>query len=386
MISEIKTFVKYLLFWVIDGLVDSAKKDHKNRLLLIRMDAIGDYVLFRNFIEALVEDEKFRNHKVTLLGNAAWESIAESLDNELLESFIWVNKRKFERNPVYRFRMLREICSKAYDVVINPVYSREFFSQDLVVAKVTSDHKIGSRGNFSNYFEWQKNIASRNYTKLISNSSRNLFEFDRNKEFFEKLLNRRISLKKPTIIPHKSWQAISLPENYAVLFIGASRRFKKWPVSKYAEVAEHLQEKLRLAIVVCGGPDDEAEAQNFDKYYKGAFIDLVGKTTLLELMGVLSKANLLISNETSAPHFAVALDVPNIFVISNGNHYGRFSPYPTDVTEDYHAVFPPELTNQLEGFDIDNSPKGFESKLVVSDIKTESVIEEIEKRYKKPAV
>jgi len=95
----------------------------KKSLLIIRLDAIGDYVLFRNYIEVLKNSEKYKDYKITLVGNIAWKSIAEELDSKYIDNFIWTDREKFEKNFIYRYKKLKKISSKGYDVVINPTYS-----------------------------------------------------------------------------------------------------------------------------------------------------------------------------------------------------------------------------------------------------------------------
>ena len=53
-------------------------------------------------------------------------------------------------------------------------------------------------------------------------------------------------------------------------------------------------------------------------------------TNLAELAELLRSAELLISNETSAVHIAVAVSTPSVCVLGGG-HYGRFMPYPSDI-------------------------------------------------------
>lgn len=368
---------------MLDLMVPSAKKKEDKSLLIIRMDAIGDYVLFRNFLRILARDEHYFNHNITLVGNKAWKPIAEELDADFVKKFIWVDVKKFGKNLIYRYKVLREICSRAYDVVINPVYSREFISQDLVVRKLSADWKIGNSGDYANYYNWQTKISDHYYTDIIPAEDGNKFEFSRNKEFFEKLLDKKIDLQKPIVEPNSKWNKKALPNRFALLFIGASQPFKKWPIANFSEVASALQTTYGLEIVICGGPDDQEEATLFKHHFKGRYINLVGKTTLLELMGTINQADLMISNETAAPHFAVALDIPYTFVLSNGNHFGRFAPYPKSITPNYYSIFPSELGDELEGFDLHNSPRGFESNLSISDISVESVLKKIEKNFNK---
>ena len=79
--SAVVLYFKSLVAFV-DLFVFPNSKIKTGSLLLIRLDSIGDYVLFRNFIRELKTSEKYKNHHITLLGNASWKAVAEKLDAE----------------------------------------------------------------------------------------------------------------------------------------------------------------------------------------------------------------------------------------------------------------------------------------------------------------
>ncbi len=86
--------------------------------MIIRFDAIGDYILFRNFIEVLKKSEKYRDYKITLLGNNAWKSLSKELDSEFVDEFIWLDRNKFHKDFLYRYKKLKEITACGYEVVM----------------------------------------------------------------------------------------------------------------------------------------------------------------------------------------------------------------------------------------------------------------------------
>jgi ADP-heptose:LPS heptosyltransferase len=380
-IKKFLSLIRLLTVKFIDLVIASVgKKQVDNKLLLIRLDAIGDYVLFRNFIAELKRSEKYGNHKITLVGNQAWSSLAETLDAEFIERFIWLDRQKLIRNPVYRVKKLLEIRAIGFDVVISPVFSREFLLADSIVQVVSAKEKIGSVGDLSNIKAWQKRISNKWYTRLVTANQDLMFEFDRNKEFFRNLLGRPIDFYKPMINKHllPDISRFYLPDSFAVIFIGASASFRKWPIDRFAELANHLYKRYKLSVVLCGGPGDREDLLTFKESCSVPFIDLVGQTTLVELVAVLSKAVVLVSNETSAPHFAVAVDVKTIFVVSNGNHFGRFTPYPVTVFEQYHVVFHPAIKNRLLDFEGLCRDYGFGSVLPIQDIDVLSLLTKID--------
>ena len=63
------------------------------RVLIVRLDAIGDYILWRNCLRFLRKSEKYRNAHLTVLGNPAWRSLAEAFDGDCADEWIWVENR-----------------------------------------------------------------------------------------------------------------------------------------------------------------------------------------------------------------------------------------------------------------------------------------------------
>ena len=378
MISKLKTLIKFIIYFFIDFFIKPSKEIQPKSLLLIRLDAIGDYVLFRNYIEVLKKSEKYKDYSITLLGNIAWKNLCEELDGEFIDNFIWLDRDRFNKDFLYRYQKLQEIVSSGYEVALNSVYSREFFYGDAIIKLINANEKIGSIGDVSNIRKWQKNISDKYYDVLVPAKSELMFEFDRNKEFFENLLGIKLDIKKPHIDLKPKKLPFELPEKYAILFIGASASYRKWDIAKFAIVGMYLKEEYGYEIVLCGGPTDGEDAKEFSKYFQSEYLDLVGKTSLVELLTVIYNGNLMIANETSAPHFAVSLEMTNIFVISNGNHYGRFTPYPKDMAPNYHVIYHPLIEKDLDDYEKLSNSYGYGSDLDIGEISVKMVKDKID--------
>lgn len=243
------------------------------------------------------------------------------------------------------------MAKSGYEVLISSVYSREFLFVDSVVKNTTAKEKIGSIGDVSNIRKWQKNISDGFYTKLVNADDRLMFEFDRNKEFFENLLEQKIDIKKPIINLPKIELSFDLPkEKYAILFIGASAEYRKWSVEKFAKVGRWLSEKQGYKIVLCGANSDLADAMRFTEFYGDDFVNLVGKTSLVELLAV----------------------------IYNGNHFGRFTPYPHGMSTCYKAIYHPVIAQNLQDYEKLSNSYGYGSTLDINEISVEQVLGELE--------
>lgn len=370
--SAIKLIINYFLSFIIF----KSKYTTKKTILLVRLDGIGDYVLFRNFIKILKNSKQYKDYKITLIGNIAWKSISEKIDIEYIDNFIWLDVNKFNNNFFYRYKNIKEISCKGYELVLNPVYSRDFYT-DIFVKQIKSHKKIGSSGDLSNIKSWQKNISDCYYTELIPADNELMFEFYRNKEFFQTLLKEKLEIKKPFIEITNIKSPIILPKNYVVLFLGAGANFRKWSVKNFIEVSKFIQKIYELDIVVCGDYTDQESAKDFDFLFNRGILNLVGKTTLFDILNIINSAELLIANETSIPHFAVALDVKNILVISNGNHLGRFTPYPKELTDKYHVIYHPNIENNLSDYRKFFNNYGYGSQLNINDIEAKDVINKV---------
>ncbi len=429
-----------------------AEKQEKH-VIIFRHDGIGDYVLFRNFLEVLKKSPRFAGYKITLLGNAAWKDLAEFLDKDYIDKFIWLDKKSFTVDFFYRYKKFNEITAVKYDILIHP-FSREFFNADNDLAfLIKADKKIGSIRLPSFTKPYKNKILEKIYNELIPDVENVRFEFYKNKNFFEKLLsetatgktNAEISLNRPfinlpahpadrssapalsSIADLKSKLGISSP--YAAFFIGASVKHRKWPPEYFAETARYLHTKYGFHIVLCGGKSELNDAAEFKKHYpsdlagKASFTDAVGKISLIELLYIVKDASLVISNETMAPHIAMALanagtvnasrtnqtsaatyapdapyipagspsptstPKPAVIVISTGEaSYGHFVPYPEQIgNNNYAAVFHPYIEQNLKEYDYITTTlgRGYDDRFDISEITVRAVLDKIDEILQK---
>lgn len=371
-LKKIRRLLKFILLGCIDAIAIRRQKNIvPNTLLLIRLDTIGDYVLFRNFIEVL--KNKFKDYKITLCGNVIWKDLAEVLENHLVSDFVWISQKDFTRNFKYRFKILQDINKKGFEVAIQPTFSRNFYLGDAVIRASVAKQRIGSVGDLTNIRAWEKRISDRYYTKRLGADEKNLFEFDRNREFFEQLLEMDIHISKPYIDMRKTTFGLIPNKSYVVIFPGGSERFRKWDPGNFAEIADFIVEKYNLEIIIAGSSDDKTSAEKIRQKCKSSNItDFTGKTTLSELTKLLAEATLLISNETGAVHLAVAVNAKGI-CISNGNHFGRFNPYPKRIYQNIYYVYPPIIMQNIKNVEYLSWKYRYGSRLNIGTVRVEDV-------------
>lgn len=379
----IKSFFKNLL-WIFIAILNRLTSyfyhpNQKATVIVIRTDAIGDYILFRNFLQSIYQ----HYGAITLVGNNIYQDMAMQIDAKYIQEFIPIDRKKFTRNLLYRLKTIKILRKKSYDILINPIYSRDRLSEDIVY-NILAREKIASTGDNSNLSQCLKKKYDKNYTTLLPTKKTVMFEFYRNLEFFNNLFSSNIQVKfqiSPTY-QKNDLQDIFLSSPYSILFIGASEIFRKWNKEYFIEIGKFLFNQYQDTIIICGGKDDYDDGEYIKNVLNKDFIktlNLCGQTTLTELIKIIHKANFMITNETSSAHIAMAVNHPRTFVVSNGNHLYRFTPYPKEMNVAYHVIFHPLITKNIDSYsNIANLIEPY-SKLDINEISPQSVIEAIQK-------
>jgi heptosyltransferase I len=98
--------------------------------------------------------------------------------------------------------------------------------------------------------------------------------------------------------------------NWVAMNVSARWPTKRWPTASFAEVADRLQQEDRGAVVLIGGPEERADVAAVSAMMKTPVVDLAGSTTVGLLPALLSKASMLITNDSGPMHIAAAVGTP----------------------------------------------------------------------------
>lgn len=375
---NVRLYLKQILREFLDDLLTFRliPPPHNKRILVLRVDAIGDYLLFRNFLKPL--SEKFG--KLTLIANKGCKEIIEQCDMDFLDEVIYFDRKKFTNNLLYRTRFLRKLRKQSFGILIHPTYGRDYCGED-IARKVIARQKIAPSGDCSNVLEIHKKRFDRNYTELLPNSAEQMFEFDRNFEFISQICQAK-NIELSIQLPQQDLSHFELSDRYIVFFIGASTSCRKWSIDHLANLAQNF--KNNYEIVICGGSEDWERGERLKRKIVDSKIkNLCGKTTLVELGLILQKSEFVISNETSCVHLYMGLDnKKKIYVLSAGNTIVRFTPYPQRYTAHYEVIFHPFIHKNFQEFlwiskNITHSGGGLE----IDQIEPNEVLKRIEWGY-----
>lgn len=299
----------------------------KKRVAFVKLDGVGDYILWTAAFELLKQKYPSPDWERILIGNERFCEFAES--DPTFDRNLFVNVARFASSPAYRFGVIREVRGLGIETIVNPRLTREFLWGDSIVRCSGASERIGSRGIENLMSPLQESVSAKWYTELKPAPMPGVHELISNIEFLDGTAER---LEIPPVIEDIRSPAseLDVEGKYAVIFLGAFSPDKRWPMEKFAISARELAERHGLKIILCGGPGEELLAENFKESFDGNFVSLIGKTTLRELSMVIRKASLTVTNDTAAGHIAVAQRCP-VVVITPGNHVGRFFPYPKEL-------------------------------------------------------
>ncbi|MCP9469324.1 MAG: glycosyltransferase family 9 protein [Nitrospira sp.] len=102
-------------------------------------------------------------------------------------------------------------------------------------------------------------------------------------------------------------EGLSIDRPWIAVNVSARWPTKRWSLDSFAEVVDRLQGEGLGQVVVIGGAGDRSDAEQLRAVAGSPFIDFTGKIPLGCLPAFLSKAALLITNDSGPMHIAAAV-------------------------------------------------------------------------------
>ncbi|MFH0827530.1 MAG: lipopolysaccharide heptosyltransferase II [Candidatus Omnitrophota bacterium] len=115
---------------------------------------------------------------------------------------------------------------------------------------------------------------------------------------------------------------------------GKDASLKHWPALQFAQLADRIIENFGVKIIILGDASEEDIAQVLTAGMKQKSINLTGKTSLEELMGVMTRLKLLVTNDGGLLHMGVALGLKTVSIFGPVSE-AVYGPYPVG---EHHQV------------------------------------------------
>jgi ADP-heptose:LPS heptosyltransferase len=117
----------------------------------------------------------------------------------------------------------------------------------------------------------------------------------------------------PTFADEHSWATVELaswPRPWIMTAVGSRWPTKRWLPAHYGELLARAQAVFGGTIVFVGGNEDVDASTETAHRLSGPSLLLAGKTTLPQLTALLSRADVMVANDTGPLHLACALGRP----------------------------------------------------------------------------
>lgn len=320
-----------------------------SRILVINLHALGDVVAMTSTLRRYKLD--FPNKTIFCLF-AKDLSVGGEVFGEFADQIIFLDIKKFGLDLVYELNFINDLRNIGFETVVNQGYGIFEIPGKIISTSLGARNVIGYEGIITELLSssWvnrrkmsfvKKHIFPR-YTKLVPVIDRDFKEKDRVASFpriyaaIYEAFSGRPSKILPTKIgvnsdAEKSVQNILNRHGlqsgqYAVFGMGGRTPFRWWPVSRFAEVAKEVK-RFGLPIVLVGTKSEKNLSSDFEKHSGIKPIDLVGEIKVEELISVINKSSLVVTNDTAPVHLAIALKKPSVCIMGPAilgisDHYG----------------------------------------------------------------
>ncbi len=126
----------------------------------------------------------------------------------------------------------------------------------------------------------------------------------------------------------EQWASVKVNNKATVVVVpAASKSYKNWTAKGYAQVIEHLVKK-GFQVILAGSPAQvEIDlAAQVVKESQANVVNLVGQSSLKQMLALLKQAKLVIAPDTGPAHMAVAVNTPVLGLYAHHNPL-RTGPY-----------------------------------------------------------
>ena len=188
---------------------------------------------------------------------------------------------------------------------------------------------IKSLGEFDVFFSFRSSFRSK-FSKFFISSSRK-YQFDKSKFFkihqvekYNNFVNNSLknNAKTTKLILHTKKKSDTKKNKLLGINPGASYgSAKRWYPKEFANVAIDLSNQYD--IIIFGGPQEIDIASDIEKYLIESGIknyqNLASKTSITELMSLISNLDLFITGDSGPMHLAAAYQIPTVAIFGPTN-------------------------------------------------------------------
>jgi len=275
-----------------------------NRILIVRIDRLGDVVLTLPMLPELRKCYPDA-HIAMLLRTYTGEIV---IDNPYLDELIWYD----DKNGLTPFgTMVATLKERQFDAVI-VVYPTIRLAWLVFRARIPV--RIGTGYRYYSILFNKRVYEHRKDAKKheVEYNLRLLQELGCQVNGTPEFHIHISDLQKKEIRGIAETANIDLGRSYAIIHPGSGGSARDWSTRKFGELAERLHSEMNLQVIVTG---TDSENEKVNEVVRGAnrnAIPLAGKMDLRQFAALIRGAALFVSNSTGPIHVAAAMGTPVI--------------------------------------------------------------------------
>lgn len=303
----------------------------KRGLVVVRMDGLGDMILFRQLLDYYPEAFGVTKEDITVLGCHSWKGLAATVFDGY--NVVTINEHTYERRFFYRLKISLWMARQNFQQATCDIYFRKTMACDSLLYYSYADRVIVCEPYPSPKTKPRFDYYRRLYTQVIDTGEHPRHETLRHYQFVSGLLGYDIT-PEPLCVPWRQNQDPITHKPYVAFNFGSNEAGRRWPFDSFIELAKRVMERGYYALFL-GGPAELSYRDELDaKCSHPLLINYIGKDKgLAEVLDIFQHAHATITSETGPGHFSLALQTPTL-MICGGSADVLFVPYPREISTD----------------------------------------------------
>jgi heptosyltransferase I len=312
-------------------------------LCLIRLSAVGDVCHTLPVVRTL---------------QAAWPAtritwIIGKLEASLVGDIPGIEFIIFDKSQNPYLQMRRALKGRRFDLFLHMQMSLRASMASLAVKAPV---RLGFDKERAHDFQWlftNRRIPHRDRQHVMDS----LFGFAEALGIQERVLRWDI----PVPAEAEAYARAHIPDGRPTLLISPCanprfRNWRSWQPEHYAALADHAASRHGMQVLVTGGRSEieKAYGERIAALAKTGVTDMVGKTSLKQLMALLGRATVLVSPDSGPVHMGTAAGTPVIGLYATTNP-DRAGPY---MSQRWRVDRYPDALKQFDGLTPETAPWG----------------------------
>jgi heptosyltransferase-2 len=266
----------------------------KTKILIVKIGAIGDAVMALSMINEI--DERYPDAEITWLCGDIISPLIKSITRINIVIVLNENKllagSKLEQISVILKTWIK-LLFKNYDLVINAHRDKRY---DLLLLTTFKKEYRSFTGKERKNQLVQGRYHAAEYARLINNAD----DWKITEPVFPKIQIPQEPKIEKLIGESNGSRIILTPGGAQNLINGGAQR--KWPIENYVLLAKTMIEKYNNTKIILAGSENDKYAGN--SFNKLPVVNLIGKTTLTDIISLYNRCKLLITHDTGLLHLA----------------------------------------------------------------------------------